>query len=115
MRRCAHRVVRHQAMDRGRTSQLRVGSDRADATDATALVGRISDMIPVPPAALTRDDRAWCAFEGLLDQAAIGLAEAVGPEGRPALEAVFGSPLDAGPVSLLLVERTLRQLAKTAH
>lgn len=83
------------------------------ATRATALLSQVVELIPAPPAALAGTDAAWCGFEALIDGAAAGLAAAIGPEGRPALEAVMGTPLDAGPVFLLLVERTLGALARS--
>lgn len=88
-------------------------SHSAAAARVATLVAEVAEAIPAPSAALGRDEAAWSGFEALLDRAATGLAAVVGPDGRAALGAVMDSPLEAGPVGLLLVERTLVQLTES--
>lgn len=74
------------------------------------LVTRVAALIPMPSAALGRDDTAWSGFEELVSEASDLLAHHLGREGRDTLCALVASPLSEDPLCLLLMERALSRI-----
>lgn len=78
---------------------------------AAELVTRVAVLIPMPSAALGRDDTAWSGFEELVSEASDLLAHHLGHDGRNTLCALIASPLSENPLCLLLMEQALNRIA----
>lgn len=102
----------------------RVGT-HAHAADpllqAAALVTRVAVIVPTPSAALCTDDDAWLAFNSLLDEAAVlvadalGHTDALGAAAAPALRVLLDALVGTDAVAWLLMERALDVLSWDGH
>ncbi|MEX5635421.1 hypothetical protein [Parafrankia sp. FMc2] len=84
---------------------------------AADLVKRVAALVPAPTAGLCTDDHAWLAFNELLDEAAVLVAEALrhpdvlGDTAAPTLRVLLDSLVGTDAVAWLLMERALGVLS----
>ncbi|MFJ9390864.1 hypothetical protein ACIRON_18705 [Nocardioides sp. NPDC101246] len=71
---------------------------------AAELVARVAVLIPMPSAALGRDETAWSGFEALVSDASELLAARLG---RDTLRALTTARVGEDPLCLLLLEQAL--------